>query len=108
VVQRLVELMDRSPLKRSYGVIIAYDEFGGFFDHAAPPTGRRADFFGPGTRIPVILVSPYAKHGTVDHTAYDTTSILKLITARFGLEPLPGRRFAIAGDMTDAFDFTQR
>ncbi len=61
-----------------------------------PPKGDR---WGPGTRIPAIIISPFAKRGYVDHTPYDTTSILKLITRRFELEPLPGVR-AGAGDLT--------
>jgi len=48
-------------------------------------------------------VSPFAKRGYVDKTPYDTTSILKFITRRFGLEPLPGVR-ASAGDLANAFD----
>ena len=73
-------------------VIVTYDENGGFWDHVPPPAGRAgATASGPGTRIPTLIVSPFAKRGFVDHTAYDTTSILKLITRRFGLEPLAGR-----------------
>jgi phospholipase C len=68
-------------------IIVTYDEFGGFWDHAAPPKG---DFFGPGTRIPAIIISPYAKKGTVDHTQYDTTSILRFITNKYGLPTLAG------------------
>lgn len=68
-------------------VVITYDEFGGVWDHVAPPKG---DPIGPGTRIPAIIVSPLAKNGTVDHTQYDTASILRLITRRFGLDTLPG------------------
>jgi phospholipase C len=70
-------------------------------DHVAPPKGDR---FGPGTRIPAIIISPFAKRAYVDHTPYDTTSIIKFITRRFALEPLPGVR-AGAGDLTNAFDF---
>ena len=55
---------------------------------------------------PAIIISPYAKKGYVDHTSYDTTSIIKFITVRFGLEPLPGAR-ATAGDLTAAFDFAR-
>jgi phospholipase C len=70
-----------------------------------PPTGPGlGDRWGPGTRIPTIIVSPYAKRGYVDHTSYDTTSILKLITERYDLEPLAGVR-ARTGDLTNAFDF---
>jgi phospholipase C len=50
-----------------------------------------------------IIISPFAKRGHVDHTSYDTTSIIKLVTRRFGLEPLPGVR-AGAGDLTPSLD----
>lgn len=68
-------------------VIVTYDENGGFWDHVAPPT---ADRWGPSTRVPTIVVSPFAKKGYVDHTQTDTTSILRLIEHRYGLTPLPG------------------
>jgi phospholipase C len=84
-------------------IIVTYDENGGFWDHVPPPTGPGSgDRWGPGTRIPAIIVSPRAKRGYVDRTPYDTTSILKFITRRFGLEPLPGVR-ANAGDLSNAF-----
>jgi acid phosphatase len=99
----LVAKIKSSPSWSSTAIIVTYDENGGFWDHVAPPKGDR---WGPGTRIPAIIVSPYAKRGHVDHTSYDTTSILKLITRRFDLEPLPGVR-AGAGDLTAAFDFAR-
>jgi acid phosphatase len=68
-------------------VIVTYDENGGFWDHVAPPKGDR---WGPGSRVPTIIISPFAKRGYVDHTAYDTTSILRFITRRFRLPELPG------------------
>ena len=102
-IAELVEKIKASPLWSSTAIIITYDENGGFWDHVAPPKGDR---WGPGTRIPTIIISPYAKRGYVDHTAYDTTSIIKFITRRFGLEPLPGVR-AQMGDLTAAFDSTQ-
>ncbi len=95
----LIAKIQASPLWASTAIIITYDENGGFWDHVAPPAGGR---WGPGTRIPTIIISPMAKRGVVDHTAYDTTSILKFITLRFGLAPLPGVR-AGAGDLTAAF-----
>jgi acid phosphatase len=67
--------------------VITYDEFGGVWDHVAPPKG---DLLGPGTRIPALIISPLAKMGTVDHTQYDTASVLRLITRRFSLPMLPG------------------
>ncbi|MGP1666979.1 MAG: alkaline phosphatase family protein, partial [Rhodanobacter sp.] len=50
----------------------------------------QGDRGGPGSRIPALLVSPFAKRGFVDHTIYDTGSILRFITRRFGLDKLPG------------------
>ena len=55
-------------------------------------------------RIPALIVSPFAKRGVVDPTPYDTTSILKFITRRFALEPMPGVR-ENAGDLSNAFAF---
>jgi len=68
-------------------VIITHDENGGWWDHVPPPPGDR---WGPGSRIPAIVVSPYAKRGYVDHTMYDTTSILRLITRLHDLPQLEG------------------
>ena len=109
---RIVKLMEESPMKDSFAVVITYDENGGLWDHAAPPhgpqAGNRADFFGPGSRIPTIVVSPLARKGTVDHTEYDTTSILKLIAERHRLAPLPSARFGAVESLAKAFDFDQR
>jgi acid phosphatase len=102
-VADLVAKIRASPLWASTAIIVTYDENGGFWDHVAPPKGDR---WGPGSRIPAIVISPFAKRGYIDHTVYDTTSILKLITKRFGLEPLPGVRVG-AGDMTAAFDLAR-
>jgi acid phosphatase len=85
----LLERLRRSPQWGRMMVIVTYDENGGYWDHVPPPTGDR---WGPGTRIPALIVSPLARKGAVDSTPYDTTSILKLVTRRFGLEPLPGVR----------------
>jgi acid phosphatase len=68
-------------------IVITYDEYGGQWDHVAPPKG---DKYGPGSRIPALIISPFAKAGTVDHTQYDTGSITRLITRRFELPTLPG------------------
>ncbi|MFO1398429.1 MAG: acid phosphatase [Burkholderiales bacterium] len=99
-VAELIARIKASPLWSSTAIIVTYDENGGFWDHVPPPAGDR---WGPGSRIPAIIVSPYARKGYVDHTYYDTTSIIKFITRRFALEPLPGVRPA-AGDLTGAFE----
>ncbi len=86
-------------------IIVTYDENGGFWDHVPPPSGPGwGDRWGPGSRVPLLIVSPFAKKATIDHTSYDTSSILKFITRRFGLEPLPGVR-ANAGDLTASLTF---
>lgn len=100
-VDEVLTRLTRSPLWPKMAVIVTYDENGGYWDHVPPPKGDR---WGPGTRIPAIVVSPFARKGFVDKTPYDTTSILKFITRRFDLEPLPGVR-AGAGDLTNAFAF---
>jgi len=98
----LVAKIKASKLWPRSAIIVTYDENGGFWDHVPPPQGDR---WGPGTRVPAIVISPFARRGHVDHTSYDTTSIIKFITRRFGLEPLPGVR-ANAGDLIAAFDFS--
>ena len=97
-VGALVKAIQNSRYWSDSLIIITYDENGGFWDHVAPPKGDR---WGPGTRVPAIIVSPYARRGFVDHTPYDTTSILKLIETRWQLQPL-GTRDAAANDMTNA------
>jgi phospholipase C len=86
--------LERSPQWPHMLVVITYDENGGFWDHVAPPV---ADRWGPGTRVPALIISPFAKRGVVDHTQYDTTSILRFITARFGLPELDGIKARDAG-----------
>ena len=66
-------------------IIVTYDEHGGRWDHVTPPV---TGIWGDGTRVPGIIIGPLAKHHFVDHTQYDTLSILKTIEERFGLEPL--------------------
>jgi len=83
----LIAKLQASPQWNNMVVVVTYDEFGGTWDHVAPPKG---DLIGPGTRIPALVISPLAKKGTVDHTQYDTASVLRLITRTFGLDTLPG------------------
>jgi acid phosphatase len=107
----LVARLRESPQWSRMVIVITYDEFGGAWDQVAPPRG---DLLGPGARIPAIVISPLAKRATVDHTPYDTASVLRLIIRRFGLDNLPGivrRDSALAehgepplGDLTNALD----
>ncbi len=80
-------------------IFITYDEHGGRWDHATPFT---RDIWGPGVRVPCILISPFAPKGYVDHVTRDTSSILATIEDRFGLRPL-NRRDANAQSYADLF-----
>jgi phospholipase C len=102
-VADLVAAIQNSKYWNDTAIIITYDEHGGRWDHVAPPT---IDKWGPGVRVPAIVVSPFAKKNFVDHTQYETDSILKLIEERWNLQPL-ATRDAKAGDMLTAFDFNQ-
>jgi acid phosphatase len=107
----LVAKLQASPQWPHMVIIITYDEFGGAWDHVAPP---KADLLGPGTRIPAIVISPFAKRHHVDHTVYDTASIVRLIARRYDLPKLPGvviRDTALIahgqrpmGDLTETLD----
>jgi acid phosphatase len=100
-IAELLEKLRHSKQWADMAIIVTYDENGGFWDHAAPPIG---DLWGPGTRIPAIIISPFAKREFIDHSTYDTTSIIKFLTRRYGLEALPGVR-ANTGDLGNAFTF---
>ena len=97
----LIEAVMASSLWERSAIILTYDDFGGWFDHVAPP---RIDRWGPGGRVPTIVVSPYARKGHIDATPYDHTSILAFISWRFGLPPLTNRD-ANAYNLLAAFDF---
>src|SRR5580700_10004575 len=75
----LIEAVRNGPHWNDTAIIVTYDEFGGFWDHVAPPT---VDRWGPGTRVPAIVISNFARKGFVDSTVYDTTSITALIEHR--------------------------
>jgi phospholipase C len=101
MIGTIVSTLQRTPQWAKMAVIVTYDENGGFWDPASPPSGDR---WGPGSRVPTVSVSPFAKKRFVDHTVYDTTSILAFISRRFKLELLPGIRTQF-GDLRNAFEF---
>ena len=108
----VIAALRKSPQWDKMLIVITFDENGGWWDHVAPP---KEDRWGPGTRIPALIVSPHSRHGEVDHTIYDTGSIARFITRRWGLETLPGlaerERAMVAaggpppGDLTGALRF---
>jgi acid phosphatase len=111
-IAQIIDALQKSPQWKNMLVVITVDENGGWWDHVAPP---KADRWGPGSRVPALVVSPYAKKGHVDHTVYDTGSIARFITRRFGLEKLPGLAMrekamqeasgVMPGDLTAALEF---
>jgi phospholipase C len=104
--KHLIDLINdvrSGPNWKDTAIVITYDEHGGFWDHVAPPTSKNhSDIWGPGARVPTIIISPLAKRHFIDHTLYDTTSILATIEHRWHLEPL-GTRDAHAHDLRRAF-----
>jgi phospholipase C len=126
-VQGLINGLMQSPSWDDSAMIFTYDEFGGFYDHVPPQpmpspdgipprdlrpgdvctngqTGPTCDFVYTGYRIPLIVISPFAKKNYVSHTVADTTAVLKFIETRFSLPPLT-KRDAAQPDMTEFFDF---
>ncbi|MEP6572699.1 MAG: alkaline phosphatase family protein [Gemmatimonadota bacterium] len=101
-VEALIQAIRQSRDWAHTAIIITYDENGGFWDHVAPPT---VDRWGPGSRVPTLVISPLARKGYVDHNRYDTTSILALIEKRWHLDPLTSRDRA-ADPFSGAFDFS--
>ena len=87
----------------STAIFLTWDDFGGFYDHVAPP---KLDEFGLGPRVPLIVISPYAVAGKISHTQYEASSVLKFIEERFNLGSLNGRDVN-ANDLMDAFNFSQ-
>jgi phospholipase C len=82
----LVHAIQNSPDWAHTAIIITYDENGGRWDHVSAPDAN--GIWGDGTRVPTIVISPYAKQGFVDHTQHDTLSILKTIEQRYNLPAL--------------------
>jgi phospholipase C len=104
---KLLKAIENGGCRKNTMVIASYDEFGGQWDHVTPPgqggvTGPH-DIWGPGTRIPALVISPFVRgRQAVDHTQHDTTSILATIEHRFGLAPLGSRDAAVA-DLSSVF-----
>src|SRR5438874_1265616 len=104
----LLQDLENSRCKENTMVVVTYDEFGGQWDHVSPPgqgnDNGPHDVWGPGTRIPALVLTPHLKGPfVVDHTQYDTTSILRTIEQRYSLAPL-GSRDAAVNSLANVFD----
>jgi phospholipase C len=103
----LISAVQNSACRKDTMIVVTYDEFGGQWDHVSPPgqggTAGAHDVWGPGTRIPALIVSPHLRGDfVVDHTQYDTTSILATIERRYGLDVM-GSRDASVNDLSNVF-----
>ena len=98
---RTIRAIQASPAWPSTAILLTWDESGGFYDHVPPP---QVDESGYGFRVPMIVISPLAKRGWIDHDVMDHTSILKFIADNWRLPALTARE-ARANNMHSAFDF---
>jgi phospholipase C len=118
-VTRLVNAVMNGPDWDSSAIFLAWDDWGGFYDHIAPPVVDRQ---GYGLRVPALVISPYARHGYVDHQTLSFDAYLKFIEDDFlggqrlnpGTDGRPDPRpdvrenAKILGDLSNDFDFTQK
>ncbi len=114
MMNRIYAAVTNSPAWSRTVLVINFDEWGGFFDHVAPPVAPipPADLAAGnadgrlGFRTPTLLISPFARRGQTSHAQYDHTSVLRMIEWRWGLDPLTVRD-ATANNLADELDFTQ-
>lgn len=89
LLRGIVNKVKRNPaLWKKTAIFVTFDEGGGYYDSGYI---QFIDFFGDGTRVPLLLISPYAKRGFVDHTYYDHASIVKFLQTNWGLGKLTER-----------------
>ncbi|MGH3229820.1 MAG: phosphocholine-specific phospholipase C [Streptosporangiaceae bacterium] len=108
-------LFSNPRLWQSTALFITYDEHDGFFDHQLPPAPEVSVTdehigglpTGPGTRVPMLICSPWTRGGYVDSNVYDHTSVLRFLAAWTGVQPVnvTSWRASVTGDLTTAFDF---
>jgi phospholipase C len=103
-VRNVVAALKRSTAWSSSALMLTYADWGGWYDHVAPPT---VDSYGLGFRVPSLLVSPYARKGSIDHDSLEHASMLRFIEHNWSVAALTTRD-ARANDFLDAFNFHQR
>ena len=104
----LIQAIENSACANDTMIIVTYDEFGGQWDHVPPPGWGNDigphDQWGPGTRVPALVLAPFLQtEFALDHTPYDTTSILATLERRYGFNPL-GTRDASINDLSNIFE----
>ena len=99
----IVDAIGASPLWNSTAIFVMWDDWGGWYDHVAPP---QMDAQSLGIRVPLIVISPYAKSNYVSHVNYETAGLVNFAETVFGLAPMTIADTR-ALDFSDAFDFSQ-
>jgi phospholipase C len=103
-VAQVVNAVGTSPEWKTTAIVVVWDDWGGFYDHVKPP---QIDYQGLGFRVPMLVISPYARPGYISHTQYEFASILKFIENNWGLARI-GVNDRRATDIGGMFDLTQR
>jgi phospholipase C len=101
---QVVDAVMRSPMWETTAIFITWDDYGGFYDHVPPP---QVDRMGFGIRVPMLLISPYAKHGSVSSELGELSSVLRFIEDNWRLRPYLTHRDRAATPLLSAFDFEQ-
>jgi len=106
-VASVVDAIGESQFWKSTAIFIMWDDWGGWFDPVQPVY---EDYDGLGFRVPMIIVSPYARKGSVTHTQYETASVLRYIEDNFGLPQMAAadKRANDPANDDDAFDYSQQ
>jgi len=99
----MINAVMQGPDWNTTAILLAWDDFGGMYDHVPPPV---VDMYGLGPRVPLLVISPYAMAGTVTHTEYELSSVLRFMEDVFGLPSLDNRD-ATANSLTSAFNYSQ-
>ncbi|MGA8534503.1 MAG: alkaline phosphatase family protein, partial [Candidatus Tumulicola sp.] len=103
-VASLVNAVGNSPYWKSTAIFVFWDDYGGWYDHVPPPL---ADYDGLGIRVPLLVISAYAKKGYVSHVQFEHGSILKFVENQFGLRRLAATDVRAASPEDDCFDFSK-
>lgn len=102
-IASIVNAVGNSPYWADTAIFITWDDWGGMYDHVAPPILNSYEY---GFRVPLIVISPYTKRGYISHVTHDFGSILHFVESTYGLPSL-GFADAVADDFSDCFDFDQ-
>lgn len=94
-----IKQIQASPVWANAAIIVIWDSSGGWWDHVPPP---QVDAQGLGPRVPMLVISPFAKKNFVSHTQMDDVSILRFVQSTFGLPPLNARN-QLGNDLSDMF-----